>query len=94
MAFRWFHSRNVAPISSNWGQFKSPAVDELLNEIEADFSGKDFTPKFAKLNELLVDEAPWLYIVHDLNPRAFSKKVQGYTPAQSWFTDLTRVSLK
>ena len=94
MAFRWFHSRNVAPTSSNWGQFKSPNVDALLNEIEVDFSGKDIAPKLAKLNELLVDEAPWLFIVHDLNPRAFSKKVEGYTPAQSWFTDLTRVSLK
>jgi ABC-type transport system substrate-binding protein len=94
MAFRWFHSRNVAPTSSNWGQFKSPAVDALLNEIEVDFSGKEIAPKLAKLNEMLIEEAPWLFIVHDLNPRAFSKKVEGYTPAQSWFTDLTRVTLK
>ena len=94
MALRWFHSRNVAPTSSNWGQFKSPAVDAILNEIEQDFSGKDITPKLAKLNEVLVEEAPWVFIVHDLNPRAFSKKVKGYTPAQSWFTDLTRVSIQ
>ncbi len=94
MAFRWFHSRNVAPTSSNWGQFKSDKVDAILNEIETDFVTKDFTPKLAKLNEALVDEAPWLFIVHDLNPRAFSKKVTGYTPAQSWFTDLTRVGMQ
>jgi hypothetical protein len=31
--------------------------------------------------------------VHDRNPRAFSAKVKGYTPAQSWFTDLTTVTM-
>ena len=94
MAFRWFHSRNVTPVSSNWGQFKNPEIDALLSGIETDFATRDFAPKLAKLNELLVEEAPWLFIVHDLNPRAFSKKVKGYTPAQSWFTDLTRVSIE
>jgi peptide/nickel transport system substrate-binding protein len=32
--------------------------------------------------------------VHDLNPRAMSKRVQGFVSAQSWFVDLTTVSLK
>jgi len=27
-------------------------------------------------------------------PRAFSKNVQGFVPAQSWFVDLTNVSVK
>ena len=49
---------------------------------------------FKVAHERLVDNPPWLYIVHDLNPRAFSKNVQGFVPAQSWFVDLTNVSLK
>jgi len=32
--------------------------------------------------------------VHDLNPRAMSKRVQGFVSAQSWFLDLTTVSVK
>jgi len=31
--------------------------------------------------------------VHDLNPRALSRKVQGFVQAQSWFQDLTPVSV-
>jgi len=29
------------------------------------------------------DEAPWAWIVHDLNLRAFIAKLKGYIPAQS-----------
>jgi len=32
-------------------------------------------------------------VVHDVNLRAFSPAVRGYTPSQSWFTDLTSVRL-
>ena len=34
-----------------------------------------------------------LYIVHDLNPRAMSKNVQGFVSAQSRFLDMTLVSM-
>jgi peptide/nickel transport system substrate-binding protein len=42
----------------------------------------------------LVDNPPWLYIVHDLNPRAMTKSVQGFVSPQSWFADLTMVSIR
>jgi peptide/nickel transport system substrate-binding protein len=45
-------------------------------------------------NERLVDNPPWLFIVHDLNPRAMTKRVQGFVSAQSWFLDLSLVSLR
>jgi hypothetical protein len=45
-------------------------------------------------HERLVDNPPWLYVVHDLNPRGMSKKVHGFVSPQSWFVDLTRVSVE
>ncbi|MDP1964649.1 MAG: hypothetical protein Q8K93_20910, partial [Reyranella sp.] len=39
----------------------------------------------------IVDQAYWVYIAHDLNPRAMSPKVKGFVQAQSWFQDLTTV---
>ena len=33
-------------------------------------------------------------IVHDLNPRAMSPKVKGFVSPQSWFLDLTLVSMQ
>lgn len=44
-------------------------------------------------HERLVDNPPWPYIVPDLNPRAFSKKVKGFVSPQSWCVDLALVSL-
>jgi peptide/nickel transport system substrate-binding protein len=44
-----------------------------------------------QLHDSGVDEAPWVWIVHDLNPRAMSPKVEGFHPAQSWFEDFTSV---
>ena len=38
------------------------------------------TKLLAKAHAIVVDEAPWLFIVHDLNPRALSKKVHGLPP--------------
>ena len=31
--FRWYHSRNVTPTSSNWGHYKSARLDAVLNDI-------------------------------------------------------------
>ena len=33
----------------------------------------------------------WIWVVHDLNPRALSPKATGFVEAQSWFQDLTPV---
>ena len=45
-------------------------------------------------HELIVDDAPWMFIVHDRNPRAMTKKVKGFTSAQSWFQDFTPVEIQ
>jgi peptide/nickel transport system substrate-binding protein len=46
-----------------------------------------------KAHERFVDQAPWVFIVHDLNARAMSPKVHGFVQAQSWFQDLVPVSI-
>ena len=48
---------------------------------------------YAAPHQRLVDNPPWLFIVHDLNPRALSKKVKGFVSPQSWFVDLSLVSV-
>lgn len=93
LLWRWFHSRNVTPQGVNWGHYRSPALDAALDALEGDFSGAPLEPALARIHETLVDEAPWLYVVHDRQARAFSRRVAGYLPAQSWFTDLTRITM-
>jgi hypothetical protein len=41
----------------------------------------------------VVDNALFLFAAHDLNPRALSPKVRGFVQAQSWFQDLTPITV-
>lgn len=91
---RWFWSGNFTPKGSNWGHWKNEEFDSLLKKIQTSTDPSTLTENLPRLNEILVDDAPWLWIVHDLNPRAMTKDVQGFVSAQSWFQDLTNVSIK
>ncbi len=92
--YRYFAAANFSPNGFNFPQWKD-------DEFEADFKmlgdatdEATYTKYYAAAHERLVDNPPWLYIVHDLNPRAFSKKVKGFVSPQSWFVDLTMVDLQ
>jgi len=87
----WFYRVFFPP---NWGSFASPELHALMEKFRTDFDNKNPTEALARIHEKLVDESPWIWVVHDRNPRAFSPKVKGYTPAQSWFTDLTTVTIE
>ena len=94
MVVRWFYGENVTPKGSNWGHWRNPDFDALLLKMEGAVNPEEFRKTLGAMHEMLVDEAPWVWIVHDRNPRAMSKQVQGFVSAQSWFQDLTRVSVK
>ncbi|MGI4943999.1 MAG: ABC transporter substrate-binding protein, partial [Janthinobacterium lividum] len=46
-----------------------------------------------QVHERIVDDAMFLFVAHDLNPRALSPKLHGFVQAQSWFQDLTPIAL-
>jgi ABC-type transport system substrate-binding protein len=87
----WFFKSFYPP---NWGHWANPDAVALMEKYRTDFASPDQSATLAKLHEIMVDDAPWAWVVHDRNPRAFSSKVKGYTPAQSWFTDLTTVYME
>jgi peptide/nickel transport system substrate-binding protein len=94
MMVRWFYGANSTPAGSNWGHWKNPEFDATLLKMEGATDKAEFDQSVIKMHEMLVDEAPWLWVVHDGNPRAMTNKVQGFVSAQSWFQDLTTVTLK
>jgi ABC-type transport system substrate-binding protein len=94
MVVRWFYGENATPKGSNWGHWRNPDFDALLLKMEGAANPDEFRRTLTAMHEILVDDAPWVWIVHDLNPRAMTKQVQGFVSAQSWFQDLTRVSIK
>ena len=92
--FRYYDSASYAPTNFNWGHWSTPEVDKLLGEAQATFDPVQQTKLLAEAHAKIVDDAPWVFIVHDLNPRALSPKVKGFNPAQSWFQDFTQVTVE
>lgn len=86
---RFFHSASQPPKSQNIMPYINPEVDRLIEAAELEFDLSKQNQILAKAHEIIVEDAPWVFIVHDLNPRALSPKVKGYVQAQSWFQDLT-----
>jgi peptide/nickel transport system substrate-binding protein len=56
-------------------------------------SSKVITEACRKAHERL-DNPPWLYIVLDLNPPRDESEGQGFVSPQSWFVDLTLISVQ
>jgi len=91
---RYFSSANFPPNGFNFEQWKDDEFDAALKTIAEGTDPKAISAAYRKAHERLVDNPPWLYIVHDLNPRAMSPKVKGFVSPQSWFVDLTLVSVQ
>ena len=81
------------PNGENWGYYSDPTLDTLGNQALATFDEAKRNEILGKMHETLVAQAQEIFIVHDLNPRAISPKVQGFKQAESWFQDLTTISM-
>ena len=92
--FRYWHSTSYSPTNQNWGHWSTPHLDDLLKQAQETFDPAARDKILAEAHALVVDEAPWVWIVHDLNPRAMSPKVKGFHPAQSWSQDFTSISME
>ena len=84
-------SKMVPPAGANWGGYSDPKADELSIKAKHAFDPAEQDKILADLHTYVVDQAMWIWVVHDLNPRGLSPKVKGYVEAQSWFQDLTPV---
>ena len=83
--------RFVPPAGFNWGSFDDPFINETGEKALVTFDPEEQDKLLAKMHAYLVDQAEWIYVVHDLNPRALAPKVKGFVQAQSWYQDLTPI---
>ncbi len=91
---RYFSSANVSPKGFNFPQWQDARFDAAMGELAAATDPATIAAATRVAHERLVDDPPWLYIVHDLNPRAMSPRVKGFVSPQSWFVDMTRISVQ
>jgi ABC-type transport system substrate-binding protein len=91
--YRLFATPSFPPASTNWGHFSNPRFDDLSTRAQASFDPEEQIRLLSEAHAILVDEAAWLYICHDLNPRAMSPAVKNFRPAQSWSQDFTHITM-
>jgi ABC-type transport system substrate-binding protein len=82
------------PFGFNWGKYNNPKADALAQKAKETFDAAEQNKVLAELHSIIVDDAMWIWAVHDLNPRGMRAAVKGFVQAQSWFQDLTPVSVE
>jgi peptide/nickel transport system substrate-binding protein len=90
---RFVDSQQVPPKGSNWGYIQEPEFDTLAKEARATSDPKELDKVLAKINTRMVDEAVFVWVVHDVWPNAISSKVKGYVHPKSWYVDFSPVTV-
>lgn len=91
--FRFAMKKQWAPAGGNWGHYESPEIEKLITEIYTTFDAEKRDAMITKVHEIMNEDAAMLFVTHDLNPRALSPKLKGFVQAQSWFQDLTPITV-
>lgn len=76
------------PVSNNWGMFGNDEFDGLIANARTTFEPDARDAALAKLHARIVEEAPFVWVAHDVGPRAMAEKVKGVVQPRSWFIDI------
>ena len=90
---RFASTKTFPPVSNNWGYYGNPEIDAIIAEARTSFDDTARDAALAKLHARMVDDAPFVWIAHDVGPRAISPKVKGVVQPQSWFIDIATMSM-
>ncbi|MBE0490103.1 MAG: ABC transporter substrate-binding protein [Halomonas sp.] len=91
--YRFMHSSMAPPSGFNWGYMDDPEYDRLLDKARMTFDQEEQDSILAEFHARMVDDAAWLWVAHDVGPRAMHPRVQGFVQAKNWFQDLTPVTV-
>jgi peptide/nickel transport system substrate-binding protein len=75
----------------NIGHYENAKVDALLGEAQKTVGAAARADLYRQASALITQDAPWLFVVNDRNPRALASSVHGFVEPKSWFVDLTPV---
>jgi ABC-type transport system substrate-binding protein len=90
---RFTSTKTFPPVSNNWGYFGNAEFDGLISNARTTFNPADRDKALAALHKRIVEEAPFVWVAHDVGPRAMSPKVKGVVQPKSWFIDIAPMSV-
>ena len=92
---RQVDSKAVPPYGTNWGGLsRSRARPAVRRRARPSSIPAKQDAILAEINTRMVDQADWIFVVHDVNPRAVSPHVHGVVEAQSWYVDFSPVTVE
>jgi ABC-type transport system substrate-binding protein len=90
---RFLDSKMAPPVSNNWGFINEPEYDKLAAAVRVAFDPAERDKALAALHERSVDEAAFLFVGHDVGPRAMTPKIKGFVQPKSWFVDFSTMTM-
>lgn len=90
---RFLDSKAAPPVSNNWGFNNEPEYDKLVAEARVAFEPATRDKALAALHERSVDQAAFLWVAHDVGPRAMSPKIKNFVQPKSWFVDFSTMTV-
>lgn len=69
----------VPPNGWNTGWYNNSEVNNMLSRALEVADRGERAKIYAQAEKLIVEDAPWIFVVNDLQPMAYSKKLKGYT---------------
>ena len=90
---RFTSTKTFPPVSNNWGYFGNDEFDKLIADARNTFDDKGRDAALARLHARIVEEAPFVWIAHDVGPRAMTAKVKNVVQPRSWFIDIATMTM-
>lgn len=90
---RFVSTKTFPPVSNNWGYYGNKESDNLVAAARTSFDESARDAALGKLHAYIVEEAPFIWIAHDVGPRAMSPKVKNVVQPRSWFIDIATMTM-
>jgi peptide/nickel transport system substrate-binding protein len=72
--------RSTPGTSFNWSGISNTHLDGLLDKTREVSNQAERKKLYSEVTKILQDELPMVFIIHPIEPKAFSPRVQGYEP--------------
>jgi len=88
------HSTQWTPNGPNRALYKNDKFDDLLHQARLTTDQKKRAELYREAQRILVDDPPWIFIDHEIQTAAHSKRVQGFKLHPSFDLRVETISLK
>jgi peptide/nickel transport system substrate-binding protein len=88
------HSSQWTPNGPNRALYKNDKFDELLTQARHTTDQAKRASLYKQAQKILIDDAPWIFVDHEIQIAAFAKRVQGFKLHPSFDLRVETISLK